>query len=495
MAQSIVFNGIAYSVPDTGDEDWGTNLTDYFVAIPQGALQKTGGLFTLTADANFGVGFGLVALYLKSTSSNLATAGIIRLARTDSIAWRNVANGANLLLTVDGSNNLTFNGTVVLLSGLIVNADIAVGAAIARSKLASGTASHVLINDGSGVMSSEATLAKVRGGSGQDNSSLTFPASGTVQATTPNNHGVLVSGSGATATVIAPNASTAFPLVSGGSSADPTWAKLTEAGGGTNQSTYATGDILYASASNTLSKLAAGSNGQILKLASGVPSWANEGAAAVPTIQKFTSGSGTYTTAANARWIRVRMVGGGGGGGGSSTTVAGNGSDGGAGGNTTFGTTLLVANGGAAGGGGATNDPGGAGGTASLGTGPIGLALSGGSGTGATQSGSTANISTPGGNGGNSIFGGGGGGGSGGTPAGLVGVTNSGGGGGGACGGGAGISGSGGGAGGGVDALIISPSATYSYAVGAAGSSGAAGTGGAAGGTGGSGIIIVEEYY
>jgi hypothetical protein len=46
------------------------------------------------------------------------------------------------------------------------------------------------------------------------------------------------------------------------------------ANGGTNITTYAAGDILYASAINTLSKLAKGSDGQVLKLASGVPSWA-----------------------------------------------------------------------------------------------------------------------------------------------------------------------------------------------------------------------------
>ena len=30
-----------------------------------------------------------------------------------------------------------------------------------------------------------------------------------------------------------------------------------------------------------------------------------------PTVQKFTSGTGTYTTPANVKYIRVRMVGGG----------------------------------------------------------------------------------------------------------------------------------------------------------------------------------------
>ena len=49
---------------------------------------------------------------------------------------------------------------------------------------------------------------------------------------------------------------------------------LDETDGGTGQSTYATGDILYASAANTLSKLAAGSNDNVLTLAAGVPSWA-----------------------------------------------------------------------------------------------------------------------------------------------------------------------------------------------------------------------------
>lgn len=57
--------------------------------------------------------------------------------------------------------------------------------------------------------------------------------------------------------------------------------------GGTGQSTYATGDTLYASAANTLSKLAAGSNGQVLTLAAGIPSWAT------PTTGTVTSVSGT----------------------------------------------------------------------------------------------------------------------------------------------------------------------------------------------------------
>lgn len=51
-------------------------------------------------------------------------------------------------------------------------------------------------------------------------------------------------------------------------------ATLVATSGGTAQSTYTTGDILYASATNTLSKLTVGSTGQVLTVASGIPSWA-----------------------------------------------------------------------------------------------------------------------------------------------------------------------------------------------------------------------------
>jgi hypothetical protein len=58
-------------------------------------------------------------------------------------------------------------------AGKILNAHIGAAAAIARTKLASGSANHVVINDGSGVMSSEAALAVSRGGTGANNSAAT----------------------------------------------------------------------------------------------------------------------------------------------------------------------------------------------------------------------------------------------------------------------------------------------------------------------------------
>jgi hypothetical protein len=56
-----------------------------------------------------------------------------------------------------------------------------------------------------------------------------------------------------------------------------TWqaSTLTYAYGGTGQTSYAKGDLLYASAANTLSKLTAGTNGQMLQLQDGLPVWAD----------------------------------------------------------------------------------------------------------------------------------------------------------------------------------------------------------------------------
>ena len=60
---------------------------------------------------------------------------------------------------------------------------------------------------------------------------------------------------------------------------------LNATNGGTAQSTYTTGDVLYASATNTLSKLGIGSTGQALTVSGGVPVWS--------TITAGATGGGT----------------------------------------------------------------------------------------------------------------------------------------------------------------------------------------------------------
>jgi len=69
--------------------------------------------------------------------------------------------------------------------------------------------------------------------------------------------------------------------------------------GGTGQSSYTVGDILYASSTTALAKLGIGSAGQVLKVASGLPSWAtdqNSGGTVTSITLAADSGSGTAIT-------------------------------------------------------------------------------------------------------------------------------------------------------------------------------------------------------
>lgn len=207
-----------------------------------------------------------------------------------------------------------------------------------------------------------------------------------------------------------------------------------------------------------------------------------------PTIQRFLSGSGTYTTPANVLYIEVEMIGGGGGGSGASGYAPGNG--GGAGGylkfmisNPTATYNYLVGSGGTGGPGNDLN--GGAEGTSTV----FGSNIAGGGSAG--QGGSSAEA---GAGGVNSLF------------IGTVIVNMQGNGGecrgaggngipyqkGGS--GGAGYFGGGTNTGGGTGQTAYNAPAN-------SGSGGAGGSGtntngsGGAGGAGGSGIIIVKEYY
>lgn len=76
---------------------------------------------------------------------------------------------------------------------------------------------------------------------------------------------------------------------------------LPEASGGTNQTTYTQGDLLYASAANTLSKLAKGSTGQVLGQTSTIPAWGSAVTLGSPTAT--TSGTSIDFTGIPS-WVR-----------------------------------------------------------------------------------------------------------------------------------------------------------------------------------------------
>jgi hypothetical protein len=212
-----------------------------------------------------------------------------------------------------------------------------------------------------------------------------------------------------------------------------------------------------------------------------------------PTFQRFTSGSGTYITPANVKYIRIRMVGGGGGGQASIVSPTAWGSFGSPGTISSFigGSVYLVAGNGSFGyingGGGGTNTVSG-----------VNLIISVAGAVGNAGTYKALEDDMPSGAGGNSFYGGGGGA--------VIGYSNgnnaavssgSGGSGGGLFEAWDGRCGAGGGAGGYIEAIIFSPAASYTYSVGAGGSGGLAASSltGTNGGAGASGQIVIEEYY
>ena len=88
-------------------------------------------------------------------------------------------------------------------------------------------------------------------------------------------------------------------LTSVGTLTSGTWnaSTITEAYGGTNQISYATGDMLYASAANTLAKRTIGDTGHVLTVSGGVPVWAAPGAASNVPLSGITAATAANTIA------------------------------------------------------------------------------------------------------------------------------------------------------------------------------------------------------
>lgn len=89
---------------------------------------------------------------------------------------------------------------------------------------------------------------------------------------------------------------TGLPIVNG------TTGTLTETRGGTNQTTYTTGDILYASGSNTLAKRTIGSTNDVLTVVGGVPTWQapSGGSSAFSALTTSTNTTATMTVGTGA---------------------------------------------------------------------------------------------------------------------------------------------------------------------------------------------------
>ena len=269
-----------------------------------GALTAAAGTFTSASATSLAVGLngatnpaftvdsstGSQVAGLKVTGA--ATAGTVAVVVTDS--------GANASLTLNAKGSGTIGiGSVSTGAVTITPATTITGVATltAQPVLSSLTASKPVFSDASKGLVSTGTLAYDQGGTGQTSyaagdivyasatntlSKLTVGTSGQVLKVTAGVPAWETDTATGTVTSVALSAPAVFtvsgsPVTSSGTLAlTYSGTALPEANGGTAQTTYTTGDFLYASGSNTLSKLAVGTTGQVLTVAAGLPSWATD---------------------------------------------------------------------------------------------------------------------------------------------------------------------------------------------------------------------------
>jgi len=193
------------------------------------------------------------------------------------------ATNSGILLTDKNTNrSLTLSGPSITL-----NQAVSTTSAPTFSSLTLSGTTNQLIMGSTGTLTWTPTGAKT----------LTLPnATDTLigRSTTDTLTNKTISGSDNTISNIQSSAlSGSFTGITGvGTIGTGTWngTKIGTGYGGTGITTYTTGDLLYASASDTLSKLAVGTTGQVLTITSGAPAWEDPagGAGTVPSVNSLT---------------------------------------------------------------------------------------------------------------------------------------------------------------------------------------------------------------
>jgi len=323
MSITVTFNGQNYTIPTPNETGWGSNLDDYLVAIAAGALQKTGGSFTLSAEVDFGGAFGIKALDFKSRTVNPASTGVLRLANGDLIEWRNGTNTGDVGLTVNASNQLVFNGVLVqqvsltsahilvgngsniatdvamtgdisidnvgltaIVAGSIINNDVNIAAAIDLSKLATVTIDRVLISNGSGVISASTITSTTLGFLDATSSIQGQLNTKAVDSTVVHNTGI--------ETIAGTKSFTSPLLLSSGTAAAPGLSFI----GDTNMGIYRGGADTLVLATTGSARWQVDSNGRLESIAGSQLSIANGTAAAPGLILSADNTTGIYLLSA-----------------------------------------------------------------------------------------------------------------------------------------------------------------------------------------------------
>lgn len=184
LSNGVFHTKLDYSLADCG----GTNsLLKVMSSIPAGesvAVQVTDLTNTKTYahQAIYSVPFSMISHTAKNLDQMSATPG--QVLKWDGTKWspssetstsdgtvKEIQTGTGLSggpITETGTISIANSGvgSAQLADGAITNTKVATNAGISRSKLATGSSNHILVNDASGVMSSIAVLPLSMGGTG-----------------------------------------------------------------------------------------------------------------------------------------------------------------------------------------------------------------------------------------------------------------------------------------------------------------------------------------
>jgi len=272
-------------------------------ALSANGVVLTGNTGTVTSitSSTLSIG-GTSAIPTVNLTSGIVTAGttgsstLIPVITVDTYGRvTNVTTASNpqgTVTSVSGTgsvNGITLTGTVTSSGSLMLGGTLS---GIGNSQLTNSTISGVALGSNLFSLTAGTGVSFSSGTTYNGSAAITINATGTggtvtsVAATVPSFLSISGSPITTSGTLAISYSGTALPAVNGG----------------TAQTSYTTGDILYANASNTLSKLAIGTTGYTLTVASGVPTWKPP---YVRTSFTATASQTTFSATYNVGYVQV----------------------------------------------------------------------------------------------------------------------------------------------------------------------------------------------
>lgn len=293
----------------------------------------------------------LLSLTGNSGGAVFPTAGNINVVGTGVITVVDNPGTSTLTITPSGAIASSFitspaTGTATPASGVLTFAGAgsvvvsATGSTVTITGSDSGTVTGLVSEDGNTVTPT-AGVINIAGGSNLTTTGTVGPNTLTVRLFGITQHDVQVGGASNSLTQVSPSATSGVPLISNGSSSDPSFGTAVVAGGGTGKTSFVAYAPIVGGTTTTgaLQQATTGfsTSGYVLTStgSTSLPTWQAASISSINTqVFTYTGSSQTYTPTSGMTYCIIEVVGAGGGGGGGGTTgnnvaVAGGGGGGG----------------------------------------------------------------------------------------------------------------------------------------------------------------------